>query len=78
MSHYYFHLNNKNGSVRDLEGGDYADLDDARNEAIESAREIMAERIYIGQEADGSVFEIVDEAGRTVLTVPFETAMTPK
>lgn len=36
----------------------------------------MAERVSDGREADNSHFEIQDESGAIILTVPFETAMS--
>lgn len=75
MPRYYLHLKNREGVVEDLEGSHYADVSEARDDAIEAAREIMAERVLSGQQADGSEFLIADKSGHVLLTVPFETAM---
>lgn len=75
MPKFFLHIEQARGRVEDREGGDYCDLDAARDDAIESAREIMSERVRNGEEADGSCFVIVDETGRTMEVVPFESTI---
>lgn len=75
MPKFYLHIEQSRGRVEDREGAEYRDLDAARVEAIESAREIMSERVRKGEPANHSRFVIMDEAGRTLDVVPFETAI---
>lgn len=75
MPKFYLHLEQSSGRVEDREGADYSDLAEARVDAIESAREIMSERVSKGEQADHSRFVIMDEAGRTLDVVPFDTAI---
>ncbi|NNH68273.1 DUF6894 family protein, partial [Rhizobium laguerreae] len=44
-------------------------------EATAAAREIVAERIRMGNPVDGDVFEIMTEDGTLVATVPFRSAV---
>ena len=75
MPRFYLHIEQSRGRVEDLEGAEYSDLGAARYEAIESAREIMSDRVSQGEQADHSRFVIVDEAGETLDVVPFESAL---
>ena len=71
---YYLNIRFLDDLVVDPEGAVYPNLAAARSEAIESARELMADRVRRGKRPDGDQFEIVDAAGMTVLTVPFQEA----
>ncbi|RWY79935.1 hypothetical protein EHI44_30545 [Rhizobium leguminosarum] len=57
----------------DLEGIDLASPQRARKEAVAAAREIVAERIRRGDQADGATFEMMTEEGPLVATVPFRS-----
>nr|WP_245503857.1 hypothetical protein [Rhizobium laguerreae] len=59
-----------------MEGIDLASLEQAREEAIAAAREIIAERICAGHPADGDVFEIMTEDGTLVAIVPFQSVLS--
>jgi len=73
---YFFHIKDEGDTIHDTEGRDFADLTAARAEAIESARELMSQRLLNeGRLGAGRVFEITDERGCTVLTVPFQDAL---
>ncbi len=72
----YF-LNQRQGEryLPDEEGSEHETLDQVRAEAIDAAREIMAERVRHGRQANHSQFEITDSAGAIVLIVPFSEAL---
>jgi hypothetical protein len=74
MPLFYFHLRNGEELQEDTNGEDFGSLTAAREEAILSAREIMSERVASGKKPNGSRFEIADDTGRHVLTVPFQDA----
>jgi hypothetical protein len=75
MQRYFFHYR-RDGDIYQLdeEGTVLPDLEAVRDEALASARELMKEGIP-GREADGSMFEIEDERGARVMTVPFREAL---
>ncbi|MBY5357873.1 hypothetical protein HFO94_30965 [Rhizobium leguminosarum] len=74
MPKYFFHVRRNDVFEEDLEGIDLASPELAREEATAAAREIVAERIRMGNPLDGDVFEIMTEDGTLVATVPFRSA----
>ena len=56
--------------VKDLEGQEFPDVESARQEAIASAREILAERIRAGATANGDEVDVCDASGEVLATVP--------
>jgi hypothetical protein len=75
MPRFYFNLRNSKEFLEDPEGQECESLTAARQEAILSAREIMAARVKSGKNLDGQ-FEITDITGQLILTVPFPDAYT--
>ena len=71
MPRYYLNVRSAIGLIADPEGSNYSDLSAARAEAIEAARELMADRVRRGKRPNGDQFEILDVTGAIVLTVPF-------
>jgi hypothetical protein len=61
--------------VNDPEGEDFADVADARLEAILSARCIAGDRLRYGEPIKLGSFEITDSEGRILDTVTFEEAL---
>jgi hypothetical protein len=76
MPRFYFNLRNSKEFLEDPEGQECESLTAARQEAILSAREIMAARVKSGKNPDGAQFEITDITGQLILTVPFPDAYT--
>jgi len=76
MPLFFFHLRQGTKLIRDPEGVCLPDITSARAEAIQSARELVAESTTrsarIGLEWQ---FEISNEAGETVAIVPFRQAV---
>ncbi len=72
-----FHFRDGDSLVGDLEGAEFPGLDAARADAVAASREILAERIEAGLPLGGLRFEIHDEAGRLVATVPIRDAAVP-
>jgi hypothetical protein len=56
-------------------GGEFATLEDARSEALASARQMMAERIRFGRPVNDVAFEIRCREGQLLLTVPWDDAL---
>ena len=74
MPRYFTHLRDKELLLEDIVGQEFLSLADAREEAILAARELMAAGVIAGKRPSNNKFEITDDAGRTVLVVPFEHA----
>ncbi len=77
MSWFYFHMRMGDQIVIDQEGSDLPDPAAAREEALASARQILADAIRSGNEATPEAFVIADGEGRELETVPL-TAVLPK
>ncbi len=75
MPRYFFHVREAADLVEDLDGIEFPDDAAAGAEAIEAARDIMAEYIRKGQDVSGWCFEIADGSSRPIMTVPFSEAV---
>ena len=78
MPLYFFHANSQSGRTNDLEGTEYPDLAYARDQAMLSAKVLVAEFLKEGlplAEAVDRSIEIVDEQGNVLSTVPFSEAV---
>ena len=75
MPRYHLNIRDRGMYVSDVEGGEFDGIEAARMEAITSAREIMSNQVLAGKAPNGSVFEITDVNGVTVLTIPFKDAL---
>jgi hypothetical protein len=74
MPRFYFHLTEKD-SVRDDEGQYFETVEEARQAAIRSAREILAESIRDGEIDLIDRILIADENDNPILVVPFAEAV---
>jgi hypothetical protein len=72
---YYFNIRDKIRLEQDVEGADLPNLDDARQEAIMAAREILADRLLRGEVLGDDVFEITGDDGAVLETVPLRIAL---
>ena len=77
MSRFYFHVQAQGQVVLDHEGTDLPDLSAAQCEAMQSAREVLADAIKSGKSEVAKAFLIADEAGRALAVVPL-LAVLPK
>ncbi len=75
MGRFYFHLQAQDQIVPDDEGQELPDLSAAEHEAIEAARELLAEAIRSGKPEVPEAFVIADEEGRALALVPFTTVL---
>jgi hypothetical protein len=46
-----------------------------REEAEQAARDLLADKVKFGVPLDGQQFEILDDTGQTVMTVPFKSVL---
>ena len=77
MPRFHFHVRDGGSLLEDLEGAEYPDLEVARADTVAASREVLAERIKAGLPLGGLRFEIHDEAGQSVATVPIRDAALP-
>ena len=75
MGRFFFHVRDGDDYLEDLVGMELPGLLAARDEALTSAREIIAARILSGEVLNGQVFEVCDEMGQTVAIVPFKAVI---
>jgi hypothetical protein len=65
MPKLYLHQRRADVYIRDLEGADFPNVEAARVEAIEGARELISEETLNGAIDLTAAFEIADEPGRS-------------
>jgi hypothetical protein len=75
MARFYFHIREHDHIKPDPEGCDLPDLAAARNEALQSAREILSSAIRGPDPHLFDCFVIADEAGRELATVSLKEAL---
>jgi hypothetical protein len=75
MARYYFNIRHSDGVIEDQEGQELRSLEEARAEAVASARELVAESVLLGHSIDHRAFEISDETRSTIAVVPFAEAI---
>ena len=74
---YFYNIKMGSELILDEEGSQHPDMEEVRAEAVEAARELMAEAIRVGKDVSHQVFEIADDTGKTVAVVPFRGAILP-
>lgn len=75
MPRFYLHIRDGNELIEDDNGVDLPDENAAREEALASAREILADLIRAGKLLDGQQFEIVNEVGQMIAMIPFKAVL---
>lgn len=72
---FYFNYRKHDCLLRDPEGSELPDEAAATDEAIYSARELMASAVRDGRDISDEAFEVVDERQVVLLRVPFRMAL---
>ena len=75
LPYFYLHVRAGDQLTPDDEGIDLPDFSAARREAIEAARELLAEAIKEGRAEVPEAFVIADEEGREIDTVPLAAVL---
>lgn len=75
MARFFFHIRNHHEFVRDREGVEMTSARAALHEAEDAAREILAEKVRKGEVIDGNEFEVHDELGTRLFTLPFRDVL---
>jgi hypothetical protein len=72
MPIYFFHLATPGQLIEDDEGMELANLDEARETAAESAKQLIADALEEGGDVGGYAFNVTDETGQPVLIFEFK------
>jgi hypothetical protein len=75
MGRYFFNLRAGANYIPDPVGQEHADLEEAKEEAVVAAREIVAEQVKTGEVIEQGEFEITDASGALCLTLPFREVL---
>jgi hypothetical protein len=78
MPRFYFHIISDMDFIEDAEGVELVGEAEAREEAIDAAREILAEIVRKGDVIDGQVFDVRDATGTKVFILPFRDVIRLK
>lgn len=73
---FFLHQIHDGETVRDPEGSVHADIQGARNEATDAAREMMSSAVRSGRDITDWQFEIADETGVVVARMIFAETIT--
>ena len=76
MPHYYLHLHNGLGFVRDEEGLELPDVAAARAQAISGIRSIVSDEVLQGCLSLAGKIEIVGDDGAPISVVRFDEAIS--
>jgi hypothetical protein len=76
MPAYYFHVRDNGSLLRDPDGIELPDLDAARDECRKLIVSVLREEQRDDELLTGREFQVEDELGRTVLIVPFQSALS--
>ena len=68
----YFHLVNSHEQILDEEGLEVLNLETMECFALQALHEIREEAIQLGASWQGWRLEVVDQAGRVLLTIPLD------
>ncbi|QAY79429.1 hypothetical protein [Sphingosinicella sp. BN140058] len=74
MRHYYFHVRNGTGVIRDEEGRDLPDDEAARGEAMKGIRSIISSEAAAGLLDLTGALDIADAQGQLLVTIGFDEA----
>ena len=66
MSRYFFHIYQHGTLIPDEEGSECLNLDAAKHEAMDSARDLARQALARGEPADGLCVEIHDDQNRVL------------
>jgi hypothetical protein len=72
MPTFFFHLVTPSQFIVDDEGMELANLNEARETAAESAKQLIADALQEGTDVGGYAFNVTDETGQPVLIFEFK------
>jgi hypothetical protein len=71
MRRYYFHLRKNGCLLEDLRGGDFSNLQEAYDAALETMRKMALDLNKDSASINGRSIEICNQNGNVLLAVPF-------
>lgn len=77
MTVFFFHLRDGDQFVPDETGMDLPGIEDARREALQAARDMLADQLRAGEALDGQRIEITSQDGQVLEVVSFREALRP-
>jgi hypothetical protein len=77
MPRFFLHLKHGRNIIRDNEGSELANAEEARATALQAAREICAEAIKNSRDTAADALVITDEAGQQITFLPM-TEVLPR
>ena len=77
MPRYSFHIRKGDVLVEDPDGREVAQTEPLEDEAIEAARDLLAEGDLQGLDRRAWRYEVADESGEPVLILRFDDAVGP-
>jgi len=75
MPRFYFNVRDGDSVITDPEGIEVPGLRAVEDEATQAARDLLADRVKHGEQIGSRKFEVIDETGRQVLTLPFRSVL---
>lgn len=75
MPRFYFNVRDGDTVITDQEGIELAGKSDAAEEAMQAARDLLADQLKHGARLESKSFEVVNDTGETVLTLPFRSVL---
>lgn len=75
MPRYFFNVRTGGVFDEDKDGSEFLSYELAYDEAVRSAREIVGELVIHGEIVDGRTFEITNEAGAIVGSLPMKSVV---
>jgi hypothetical protein len=75
MALFYFSIKAGDRLISDDEGSEFSGPNEARQEAIEAAREIVADSAWTGRDLDVEAIIVTDGEGFPVVTLPLENVL---
>jgi hypothetical protein len=73
MPRYFFHVRDAEGLSVDMEGAILSTDEQARQEAVQAAREMLSEKILKDEVVDGSSFEVIRGDGHLIARIPLKS-----
>ena len=77
MARYFFHIKDGADLIKDSEGTELATAEEARSQALRSARELWANAIKSGRILDADAVVVADESGQLTFVPMTEALQTP-
>ncbi len=75
MTRYFFNIQRHDVLEEDPDGAEFETLQQAIDEAVLAARELLAEKVRLGDIVDGDSFRITTADGRVVHNLPLKSVL---